>query len=128
MVEELFQRPNQPSKVLKRPFIALSRLIIFAKDYWRGDYDSDQLHIPASLKPPKKHASIAEKESWNEHEEAIRIARAILEYNDIRQIESVRRARDDANVVIGWHIPGDEEIGWSDAGSDYILIPQFPRI
>ena len=51
--------------------MALARLVLFAKTYWKGDYDSDQLHIPATLKPPKKHASDAAKEAWNENEEAV---------------------------------------------------------
>lgn len=108
--------------------MALARLVIFARDYWRGDYDSDQTRIPDSLKPPKKHTSIVEREAWNEHEEAARIARAILEYNNIDHIDSIRRLRDDDKLPIGWQVVGDEGLEWADAGSEYIFIPQFPRI
>ena len=107
--------------------MALCRLVMFARDYWRGDYDSDQVRIPDSLKPPKRHASVAEKESWNEHEEAVRIARAILAYNDINHLEPVQRLHDVDNLPIGWNVVGDEGIQWADTGSEYIFIPKFPR-
>lgn len=112
--------------------MALARLVVFAKQYWRGDYDSDQVNIPASLKGPKKGASDASKEAWNEHKEASRIAYAILEYNGIRDLNPLQILKDIDGSPVGWKV-GDSAEGasgesWSDVGSEYIYIPQFPRV
>lgn len=112
--------------------MALVRLVVFSKQYWRGDYDSDQVNIPASLKTPKKHASDAIKEAWNEHEEAIRIAYAILEYNGIRDIKPLRILKDIDGSPVGWKVDESAERASeetrSEVGSEYIYIPRFPRV
>ena len=114
--------------------MSLARLVVFAKNYWQGDYDSDQVHIPATLKPPKKHSSDAMKESWNEHEEAVRIARAILAYNDIDNPKPLEVLKTKEGVPIGWRT-GDESSStddgsteWFDVGSETIFLPEFPRM
>ena len=115
--------------------MALARLIVFATNYWRGDYDSDQVNIPPSLRPPKKHASKPMKEAWNEHEEAVRIANAILAYNGIHPLRPLEKLTGEEGVHIGWRTDEggrgkedqvDYSIPWYDAGSDYIEIPRFP--
>ena len=114
--------------------MALARLVLFAKNYWKGDYDSDQVHIPATLKPPKKHASDAAKEAWNEHEEACRIARAILAYNDIVDPKPLELLKTEEGVPTGWRTrdggdnSDDGSTDWRDVGSETIYIPEFPRM
>ena len=116
--------------------MALARLIVFATDYWRGEYDSDQLTIPPSLKQPKKHASQPMKEAWNEQEEAVRIANAILAYNDLYPLKPLKKFMDDEGEPLGWRIDNRAETGnetgcetpWFDVGSDYIDIPLFPPL
>ena len=115
--------------------MALARLIVFAANYWRGDYDSDQLTIPQSLKPPKKHAPQIMKEAWNEHEEAVRIANAILDYNGLYPLRPLEKLTGDGGVPLGWRVDkadigndADSSVPWFDAGSEYIYIPKFPPI
>ena len=114
--------------------MALARLVLFAKNYWKGDYDSDKVHIPATLKPPKKHASDAAKEAWNEHEEACRIARAILSYNDIVDPKPLELLKSEEGVPIGWRTrdggnnSDDGSTDWRDVGSETLYIPEFPRM
>ena len=114
--------------------MALARLVLFAKTYWKGDYDSDQVYIPASLKPPKKHASDAAKEAWNETEEACRIARAILAYNDIADLKPLELLKTDEGILTGWKTRDGKDSSdggstdWQDVGSETIFIPEFPRM
>ena len=114
--------------------MSLARLVIFAKNYWQGDYDSDQVYIPATLKPPKKHSSDAAKESWNEHEEAVRIARAILAYNGIDDPKPLEVLKNDEGVPVGWRTgeeggsTDDGSTEWFDVGPETIFIPEFPRM
>lgn len=116
--------------------MALARLVVFATDYWRGDYDSDQLTIPPSLKPPKKHAPQPMKEAWNEHEEAVRIANAILSYNGLYPLKPIQKFTGDGDEPLGWSIDESASvlaqngsgIPWFEVGDDYIDIPRFPAI
>ena len=114
--------------------MALARLVVFAKNYWKGDYDSDQVHIPAALKPPKKHASDAAKEAWNENEEAGRIAHAILAYNGIVDLKPLELLKTDEGELAGWRTrdgkddSDDGSTDWRDVGSETISIPEFPRM
>ena len=117
--------------------MALARLIVFATNYWRGDYDSDQLTIPQSLKPPKKHASPITKEAWNEHEEAVRIANAILAYNGLYPLQPLEKLTEGGDAPLGWRaddghgdlgLNADCRVPWYEVGSEYIDIPKFPSI
>ena len=117
--------------------MSLARLIVFATNYWRGDYDSDQVTIPQSLKPPKKHASQTTKEAWNEHEEAVRIANAILAYNGLYPLRPIEKLTGGEDVPLGWRVVDGQEclglnaddiVPWNEVGSEYIDIPKFPSI
>ncbi|KAI0082939.1 hypothetical protein BDY19DRAFT_999052 [Irpex rosettiformis] len=128
--------------LLKRPFISLARLVIHADHYWRGDYDQeDDTDIPSFLKNVPENSFESEtKETWNERVEAVKIAKAILDWNGIRTLNPLDDIVDINGEPLGWEEVGEEtneereEIGeakgqtaWFDVGNEYLYIPKFPH-
>ena len=76
---------------------------MFADQYWRGDYERrSESDIPPALKPSAKNHSKQQKESRNEHDEAIAIAHAILKYNGIHDLRPLQDIVDKEGNVVGW--------------------------
>ncbi|KAI0086701.1 hypothetical protein BDY19DRAFT_995711 [Irpex rosettiformis] len=118
-----------PTKVLRKPFIALARLIIHAKQYWRGDYElNDETKLPIALKTPPKNVNTFKKEAWNEHLEAINIANAILRWNGIENLKSLDNVVDRNKEVIGFGSRDMNNLAWYETGNEMILIPKFPQL
>ncbi|KAI0085722.1 hypothetical protein BDY19DRAFT_908924 [Irpex rosettiformis] len=122
-----------PTTMLRKPFMSLARLIIHADQYWRGDYElNDETKIPKPLKRPFRNADLSQKEAWNEHSEATNIAKAILRWNGIEELEPMKNIINQKKEALGFILQyaNNEErnIAWYEAGSDVIQIPQFPRL
>ena len=128
--------------VHKKPFVALARMVLYPEDYWRGDYErKTETDVPPAVKPRAKNAPFTLKESQNEVEEAARIAKAILAYNNLAPPEKVDVTYDENGLPVSWSIPeckplsscstsGDRSQGvkqeaWYEVGDEYINVPEF---
>ena len=65
--------------------MSLARMLIYSQDYWKTDYDTviDGKMLDAATNISKKKDK-SQEESKMEHDEAVRIARTILEYNGLK--------------------------------------------
>ncbi|KAI0083681.1 hypothetical protein BDY19DRAFT_998365 [Irpex rosettiformis] len=121
-----------PTKVLKKPFMSLARLIVYADQYWRGDYElNDESKLPFTLKAPSKRAERSQMEAWNERVEAANIAKAILRWNGIEDLKPLIDIDGQSHDALGFiveYTDVEENISWSETGSDVLYIPKFPQL
>ena len=98
--------------------MSLARMLIYSQDYWKTDYDTviDGKMLDAATNISKKKDK-SQEESKMQHDEAVRIARTILEYNGLK-VSSL-----DATQADGWDT--SDGIRWNEPGDAVIKVPTF---
>ena len=139
--------------VYRKPFLAHTRLILYDKQYWRGDYDPVDTGItPQTMKDARGKEEFQLREYRAERTEALRIAKAILNYNNLEMPVCLKMHRKHpSDKADHWvmHLPRKfvqdvsstgsssrrrkaklviDDSPWYEVGDEQLVIPPFPRI
>lgn len=121
--------------VPKKPFMAHARQLIHAEEYWRGDFERKESEsAPQGVKGVSKNAPHYLKESRNEIDEGIRIAKAIMAHHGLSTGKIPVRYKvvqgQKEMEPVSWTIPDGKggsmtDNAWYEVGEEYIEIPKF---